>query len=88
LTSTGDVGGFAIFRDNGTRQEAVAPLETRTSGSVIIGFDNTNGVVTGIALANISGHVSSINTVLRDDAGALLANPTITCPLTATRRFC
>lgn len=80
LTSTGDVGGFAIFRDNGTGQEAVVPLETRKSGGFMLGFDNTSGVATGIALANISAHAASINTVLRDDTGALLANPTINLP--------
>ena len=30
LATTGNVGGFAIFRDGGTGQEAVVPLETRT----------------------------------------------------------
>jgi hypothetical protein len=80
LTSTGNVGGFAIFRDGGTGQEAVVPLETRTSGSFILGFDNTNGVSTGIALANISGKATSVNTILRDDTGALLDNPTIGLP--------
>jgi hypothetical protein len=80
LTTTGQVSGFAIFRDSGTGQEAVVPLETRTSGSFIMGFDNTNGVSTGIALANIAPQTASVNTVLRDDTGALLANPTINLP--------
>ncbi len=80
LTTTGNVGGFAIFRDGGTGQEAVVPLETRTSGAFILGFENTNGVATGIALANISNQAASINTILRDDTGAVLGNPAILLP--------
>ncbi len=87
LTTTGDVGGFAIFRDGGSGQEAVVPLETRASGSFIVGFDNTGGVATGIALANIANQAASVNTILRDDTGALLGNPTISLPAHAQASF-
>ncbi len=87
LTTTGDVGGFAIFRDGGSGQEAVVPLETRTSGSFIMGFDNTHGVSTGIALANIANQAAAVNTILRDDTGALLGNPTISLAAHAQASF-
>jgi hypothetical protein len=44
LTTTGNVGGFAIFRYNPTAQEAVVPLETRNAGAYPLAFDDTNGL--------------------------------------------
>jgi hypothetical protein len=35
-------------------QEAVVPLETRNAPSYLLAFDNTNGVVLGVALENVS----------------------------------
>ena len=80
LTTTGNVGGFAIFRYSGTGQEAVVPLETRTSGNFILAFDNTNGVATGVALANVTGQAAAVPVILRDDAGTVLGTPTINLP--------
>jgi hypothetical protein len=72
LTSTGNIGGFAIFRyTNG--QEAAVPIESRQASSYIFPFDNTSGTATGIALANASASAVSVPVTLRDDAGKTLA---------------
>ena len=44
------VGGFARFRYVPTGQEAMVPIETRMAKSFTLGFDNTNGIATGIAV--------------------------------------
>jgi hypothetical protein len=69
LTTTGNVSGFAIFRYNLSGQEAVVPLETRNATSYTLVFDNTGGIVTGLALANESSQAVSLNLNLRNDSG-------------------
>lgn len=77
LTTTGNISGFAIYRYNPTGQEAVVPLETRNANAYILAFDNTNGIATGLALANVSNQAISVPVVLRDDTGASLGTATI-----------
>jgi hypothetical protein len=71
------VSGFAIFRYNPTGQEAVVPLETRDASAYVLAFDNTNGLATGLALANISTQPANVPVVLRDDTGASLGTAAI-----------
>lgn len=80
LATTGSVGGFAIFRDGGTLQEAVVPLDSGTGGAFLLAFDNTNGLVTGLALANTKAQAAVINVTLRDDTGAVIGSPVINLP--------
>jgi hypothetical protein len=77
LTTDGSVGGFAIFRFNPTGQEAVVPVETRNARAYVLAFDNTNGLATGLALANVSNQPANVPIVLRDDTGANLGTATI-----------
>jgi len=77
LSSTGNVGGFAIFRYNPTEQEAVVPLETRNASAYVLAFDNTNGLVTGLALANVANQAVGVPVVLRDDTGVSLGTATV-----------
>ena len=70
LAATGAVDGFAIFHQIVTTQEAVVPMETRNASSYLLPFDNTNGLVLGIALANISAQAVTVQVVIRDDTGA------------------
>ena len=74
LTTNGsaEVNGFVIFRSNPTAQEAVVPLETRNPTAFVLGFDNTSGLVTGVALANVSTQAAKVGLVIRDDTGAVL----------------
>jgi hypothetical protein len=82
LIAGGNVSGFAIFRYNPTGQEAVVPLETRNARAYILAFDNTNHLVTGVALANVSvpSQAVGVRVVLRDDTGASLGTAAINLP--------
>ena len=70
LAATGAVDGFAIFHLIPGAQEAVVPLETRNASSYLLAFDNTGGVVLGVAVANVSAQAAVIPVVIRDDTGA------------------
>ena len=73
LASTGQVSGFAIFRYIPNGQEAVVPLETRSPNAFVLAYDNTNGLATGLALANLSAQAALVPVVVRDEAGATIA---------------
>ena len=75
LAATGAVGGFAIFHQIVTEQEAVVPMETRDASSYVLAFDNTNGVVLGVAVANVSAQTANIPVIIRDDTGAVIGPP-------------
>jgi hypothetical protein len=85
LAASGAVDGFAIFHQIQTTQEAVVPLETRNAGSYLLPFDNTDGVVLGVAVANVvwpapGGAVSAedrIGVVIRDDSGTVIETTTL-----------
>ncbi len=77
LTTTGNVGGFVIFRYNPNGQEAVAPIETRHTNAYLLAFDGTNGTATGIAINSVSNQTVNIPVVVRDDTGAQIAADTI-----------
>ncbi len=80
INGAGNVNGFAIFAYNPTKQEAVVPIETRNPSAFILGFDNTNGLVTGVALANVAGTAAKVNMILRDDTGATVQTTAISLP--------
>jgi Viral BACON domain len=75
LASTGAVDGFAIFHQISTAQEAVVPIETRNASSYLLAFDNTGGVVLGVAVENLSVQTSYIPVIIRDDTGAVISAP-------------
>lgn len=78
LTSQGgNTSGFAVFHYNPNAQEAVVPLETRNATGYVLAFDDTNGLTTGMAVANISNQSVKIPMVVRDDTGAELGTATI-----------
>jgi hypothetical protein len=70
LLAAGAVDGFAIFHLIPGAQEAVVPMETRNASSYILAFDNTGGVVLGIAIDNVSPLVGNVGVVIRDATGA------------------
>lgn len=84
LTTTGNVGGFVIFRYNTNGQEAVVPLESRDASSYLIAFDNTQNTATGIAVSNASPVPISIPVTVRDDTGAVVATGSIPSSLNLT----
>jgi virginiamycin B lyase len=75
LAATGAVDGFTIFHQIPTGQEAVVPLETRNAGSYRLAFDNTDGIVLGVAVQNASAQAAVIPVVVRDDTGAVISTP-------------
>ena len=81
LSTTGNVGGFAIFQAGG--QEAVVPLEVGSANSYTLAFDNTGGLVTGVALVNSSSQPAIVPATLRDATGATLAATSINLPASA-----
>jgi len=74
LVTNGNVSGSAVFGwvTAADTQEAVAPIETRNPGAFVLSFDNTGGIATGVALANVTNQAVSVPVVLRDDTGASL----------------
>ena len=81
LAAAGAIGGFAIFHQIVTGQEAVVPLETRSANSYLLAFDNTGGVVLGVAVDNISPQNAVIPVIIRNDAGGVISNPGATISL-------
>ena len=81
LGATGAVGGFAIFHLVPSAQEAVVPMETRNASSYLLAFDNTNNVVQGVALENVSTQAATVPIVIRDDTGAVISLPGTTVAL-------
>ncbi len=75
LAATGPVDGFAIFHQIVTAQEAVVPLETRNASSYLLAFDNTNDVVLGVAVENVSAQNAVIPVIIRDDTGMVISDP-------------
>ena len=75
LAGTGSVDGFAVFHQIVTAQEAVVPMETRNAGSYLLAFDNTNGLVLGVALENVSASSAVIPVVIRDENGVVISAP-------------
>ena len=80
LLSTGNVGGFATFTIAGSHQEAVVPLETRNASSFRLAFDNSGGLLTGLAIANLSSQPATIPLIIRDDTGLQIGTPSIQLP--------
>ena len=78
LLAKGNVGGFAIFKDALTGQEAAVPLETRDAPSYTLAFDNANGVALGLALQNVSASPANVPVILHDDKGTQIGSDTIT----------
>jgi hypothetical protein len=78
LTTSGNIGGFVIFRYNPNGQEAVVPLESRNANAYILAFDNTAGTGTGVAINSVSTQAVNIPVVVRNDAGTQIATDTIT----------
>lgn len=93
LETSGNVSGFALFRrlpTDGTRQqEAVVPMETRSGSSYVLAYDNTDGYVYGIAVANNSGQAATITVTIRNaKTGAITGSShTITLPAKGHEAF-
>lgn len=76
------MSGFAIFetKSGNYDQEAVVPLETREAASYLLWFDNTNNMVVGVALANLTTQPVSVTATIRDESGPGIGTGTIDLP--------
>jgi sugar lactone lactonase YvrE len=72
VQANGGIAGFGVFRQTSgdNYQEAVVPLETRSTSGYVLAFDNTQGVQTGVALANVSASPAAVTVIVNDDAGS------------------
>ncbi len=75
LSATAGVSGFGIFSNPAAGWNAAVPLETRNASKYILAFDNTNGVATGVAVANLAPQMAPVAVTIRDDSGVSLGNP-------------
>lgn len=80
LTTSGAIGGFAIFRYNPNGQEAVVPLESRNANAYLLAFDNSSGTATGVAISNSSGQPISVPVTVREGNGSILTTGAIPLP--------
>ena len=89
LSTTGNVGGFAVFTYQSasdspaqavSRQEAVVPLETRNASSYWLAFDNSNGYSMGVAVSNTTAQTASFQVIIRDGSGAFVKSDNLTLP--------
>jgi hypothetical protein len=80
LFTDGNVSAFVIFRYNPSGQEASVPLQVQNANSYTLSFDNTSGLATGVAAANVASQAASIQLTIRDDTGATIATDTIRLP--------
>ena len=71
-SSTGDIGGAAVFTYDPTGQQAIVPIENSSTQKFIIPFDNTGGTATGMALVNPHPHPVTVSVVFRDINGVTL----------------
>jgi hypothetical protein len=80
--ATGALGGFAIFHRISDNQEAVVPLTpgAPNAPSYLLSFDNTNGIVTAAAVANVATQAANLGYIIRDDTGAKIASGSISLP--------
>lgn len=82
LLAEGNVGAYALLAySNGTgTTEAIAPISISTANAYMLPFDNTNGYVTGVGLANNSAQTASVLATLRDPTGQTVSTGTILLP--------
>jgi hypothetical protein len=71
-SSTGDIGGAAVFTYDVSGQQAVVPFETSSTRRFVLAFSNTGSGVTGFALANPHANSVTVNIVFRGFNGVTL----------------
>ena len=88
LTADTGVGGFIRFRYSPRDQEAIVPLETRSASSYVLAFDDTSGIATGVAVANLEAASAVIPVLVRDNTGAQIGSATLHCQPMVIRPSC
>jgi len=71
------VSGFSRLRYEPNQQETIVPAEWRRASAYVLAFDNSNGLATGVAIANASANGVSIQVVIRDSTGTQIESSAI-----------
>ena len=87
LTTDAGIGGFIRFRYAPRDQEAIVPLENRKASSYLLPFDNTGGIATGAAVANLTAVSASIPVLIRDNTGAQIGSASVSLPANGHASF-
>lgn len=74
LKGNTSIQGFATFRSSHNEQEAVVPVESRSSKEFVLVYDNTDGYTTGVAIANTTGEQLMVAIYVLDDQGIQVAS--------------
>jgi len=80
LTSDGTVSGFIRFRYGARGQEASVPVQSRNAGAYLLVFDNTAGLTSEVAVANVSGVAATVPVVIRNNTGSQIGSGSIELP--------
>ena len=81
MSTDGDVGGFAIFRqDVDGAQEALVPMEIENPDAWLLWFDNTGTFASGMAVVNNTITPASVQAIVRDENGNQLSTQTLELP--------
>jgi hypothetical protein len=87
LVSAGGVSGFIRFRYAPRGQEAIVPLEAGGIGTYVLAFDSTDGIATGVALANGSASAANIPATIYDESGTQVGSGTVSLPANGQTAF-
>jgi hypothetical protein len=77
LTTSGNISAFEIFRWSLFGQEASVPVESGTSGNLLLEFDEASDLQTGVALTNGSISATDVTMIVRDQTGAVLGSTVV-----------
>jgi hypothetical protein len=82
LSAQGNVNGYALlaYTDSSGTKEAATPIFIPPASSYLLPFDNGDGYVNGVAVANNSAQASDILATLRDPTGQAISTETISLP--------
>ncbi len=84
---SGGVNGFIRFRYAPIDQDAIVPLETRVADSYLLAYDSTNGIATGVAVANLAPLSATVPVIIRDDTGLTIGTASLTIPASGHTSF-
>jgi len=84
---SGGVNGFIRFRYAPIDQDAIVPLETRVADSYLLAYDSTNGIATGVAVANLAPLSATVPVIIRDDTGLIIGTGSLTIPASGHTSF-
>ena len=90
VLSSGPINGFAIFRlqtQNAPPSEGTVALQRQLQSSMTLQFDNTAGLVMGVALASQATAAVNLSVTMWDQSGALLATQSLSVPASGHTAF-